>query len=77
MVVLFRPQIEELLIERDRVILQWQADHADTNVFEDRRLEVASSLNIFVQSNRMGWIVSSIEASGHVQENHRQAQRKA
>jgi uncharacterized protein DUF6969 len=46
MFVLFRPQIEELLIERDRVILQWQADHPDADAFEDRRLEIVSSVEV-------------------------------
>jgi hypothetical protein len=55
MVVLFRPQIEELLIERDRVILQWQSDHADADVFEDRRLEIVSSTRISLH-NQIEWL---------------------
>jgi hypothetical protein len=55
MLVLFRPQIEELLIERDRVILQWQADHPDIDVFEDRRLEITSSLEISL-SSQIEWL---------------------
>jgi len=62
MVVLFRPQIEELLIERDRVILQWQADHADTDVFEDRRLEIASSTRISLH-NQIEWLDRQLDAS--------------
>jgi len=33
MVVLFRPQIEQLLMERDRVTLQWQGGDFDKGVF--------------------------------------------
>jgi hypothetical protein len=61
-VVLFRPQIEDLLIERDRVILQWQADHADTDVFEDRRLEIVSSIRISLH-NQIEWLDRQLDAS--------------
>jgi Domain of unknown function (DUF6969) len=37
---LFRPQIEVLLRERDRVVADWRERHAGVDVFEDRRLEV-------------------------------------
>lgn len=37
---LFRPQIEELLRERDRVIADWGERHPGADVLEDRRLEV-------------------------------------
>jgi len=62
MVVLFRPQIEELLIERDRIILQWQADHADTDVFEDRRLEIVSSIRISLHG-QIEWLDRQLDAS--------------
>jgi hypothetical protein len=62
MVVLFRPQIEDLLIERDRVILQWQADHADTDVFEDRRLEIISSIRISLH-DQIEWLDRQLDAS--------------
>ncbi len=62
MVVLFRPQIEELLIERDRVILQWQAEHVDTDVFEDRRLEIVSSIQISLH-NQIEWLDRQLDAS--------------
>src|SRR5262249_19971966 len=64
MVVLFRPQIEELLIERDRVVLQWQAEHADTDVFEDRRLEIVSSIRISLH-NQIEWLDRQLDASQH------------
>jgi hypothetical protein len=62
MVVLFRPQIEQLLMERDRVILQWQADHSDTDVFEDRRLEIVSSMRISLH-NQIEWLDRQLDAS--------------
>jgi hypothetical protein len=40
MFTLFRPQIEALLIERDRVVAQWWARHPDGDVLEDRRLDI-------------------------------------
>jgi hypothetical protein len=48
MVRLFRPEIEVLLEERDRRIAAWQEEHRPDNVYEDRRLEVTSSLDISV-----------------------------
>jgi Domain of unknown function (DUF6969) len=62
MVVLFRPQIEKLLIERDRVILRWHADHADIDVFEDRRLEIVSSIRISLHS-QIEWLDRQLDAS--------------
>ena len=47
-VILFRPQIEHLLCERDQMIAKWQEDHPDTDVYEDRDLEVTSELDIDV-----------------------------
>ncbi len=49
MLVLFRPQIEELLYERDDRIAAWQAEHSDVEVYEDRRLEITSSRNISIE----------------------------
>ena len=40
MMRLFRPQIETLLRERDRVVADWGESHPDVDVLEDRRLEV-------------------------------------
>lgn len=50
MFVLYRPQIEQSLIARDRVIEVWQSMHPDQNVFEDRRLEVTSKVDICLQT---------------------------
>jgi hypothetical protein len=48
MVRLFRPQVEALLLERDRRIADWAARHPDTDVYEDRDLEITSILRIDV-----------------------------
>ena len=49
MVRLFRPQIETLLRERDRVVANWRKRHADIDVLEDRRLEVTGYRLISVE----------------------------
>jgi len=46
MVQLYRPQIEELIRQRDVAVAAWQAKHPDVNAYEDRKLEVTSCLNI-------------------------------
>jgi len=48
MLVLFRPQIEQLLRERDETIAAWQAEHPDVEIYEDRRLEITSTLKISI-----------------------------
>ena len=48
MVKLFRPQIEALIIARDRVIAEWSSGHPGGDVYEDRELEVTSLLPIDV-----------------------------
>jgi hypothetical protein len=47
---LFRPQIEELLQERDARVRAWQRAHPEVNGYEDRRLEVASQLRVSVEA---------------------------
>ncbi|HLI13427.1 MAG TPA: hypothetical protein VKY65_17685 [Alphaproteobacteria bacterium] len=49
LVRLFRPQIEALLRERDRAIAEWQRRYPESDVLEDRRLEVTSRLEISVE----------------------------
>jgi PBP superfamily domain len=39
---LFRPQIGDLLRQRDERVRQWQMQNPDVNTYEDRRLEVTS-----------------------------------
>ncbi len=45
---LFRPQIVELLRERDAVVADWQKKHPDSDVFEDRELDLPSKVGISV-----------------------------
>ena len=47
---LFRPQIEELLQQRDERIRAWQRAHPEVNTYEDRRLEVTSQLPVSVEA---------------------------
>ena len=49
MLRMFRPQVEELLHERDATIRRWAAAHPDANVHEDRALEVTSEIPICVE----------------------------
>ncbi|MGH6662348.1 MAG: DUF6969 family protein [Rhodospirillales bacterium] len=48
MLRLFGPDIEALLVERDRAIDDWQRRHPGDNVYEDRRLEITSIRDISV-----------------------------
>ncbi|PKM10798.1 MAG: hypothetical protein CVV13_11685 [Gammaproteobacteria bacterium HGW-Gammaproteobacteria-3] len=50
LLVLFRPQIEWLLLERDKVVQQWQQDHSDADVYEDRNLDITSAVAINVEA---------------------------
>lgn len=49
MVVLFRPQILALLATRDQTVAGWIAEHPGENVYEDRNLEVTSSVDISIE----------------------------
>ena len=50
MLRLFRPQIEELLQQRDAHLRAWQREHPGVNAYEDRNLEVTSQLPIRVEA---------------------------
>src|SRR5208282_3016321 len=50
LVRLFRPQIEALVLERDRVIALWQRRNAKLDVFEARRLAVTSKTDISLEA---------------------------
>lgn len=52
--VLFRPQIEYLLHERDRTIAGWSFRPPDVDVFEDRQLDATSSIGISLESQLAG-----------------------
>jgi Domain of unknown function (DUF6969) len=45
---LFRPQIEDLLIERDRVVKEWIKESGDEMVYMNREYEIASTIDISV-----------------------------
>ncbi len=49
MLRLFRPQIIELIGERDRAVDTWKKDHPGKDVFEDRGLEITSEALISVE----------------------------
>jgi hypothetical protein len=49
MLRLFGPDIEALLIERDRALAEWRTANPERDVYEDRRLEVTSYIDISVE----------------------------
>lgn len=55
MLVLFRPQIEKLILDRDRKIAAWQARYPERDAYEDRELEVTSSLSIALDK-QLQWL---------------------
>jgi hypothetical protein len=54
LVALFRPQVEALLRLRDRTVMDWRRRRR-SNVFEDTRLEVASSIDIDLGA-QLAWL---------------------
>ena len=46
---LFRPQIVELLHDRDAIVANWHEQHPDEDVFEARRLDLPSRVEISVE----------------------------
>lgn len=62
MMVLFRPQIERLLHERDAAVDRWRAAYPGTDVFEDRRLEITSSMDISLESH-IAWLDARLESN--------------
>ncbi len=44
MLKLFKPQITELLFERDDTVAGWQRKHPRRNVYEDRELDITSEM---------------------------------
>jgi hypothetical protein len=55
----FRPQIKELQIERDCAIKRWRVLHPDDDVFEDRRLEITSSIEVSLKLEAITKLVLS------------------
>lgn len=50
MLRLFRPQIEELVRERDSTVADWQKKHPDEDAFEDRGCDITSVRKISVEA---------------------------
>ncbi len=69
MLKMFRPQITELLMERDETVAAWQKKHPKSNVYEDRGLDITSHLDITLEDQ-----VSQIDAALEVAEGHASAQ---
>ena len=63
MLVLFRPQIKALLWQRDRAIGGWAKAHPDRDVFEDRSLEITSSLPINIE-RQIAAVAQALDRSG-------------
>lgn len=55
MLRLFRPQIEELIRERDTAVADWQKKHPGNDVFEDREIDITSvrKISVSAQINRV------------------------
>lgn len=49
MLVLFRPQIEALIQQRDQIIADWKLKHTGMDVYEDRELEITGYASINVE----------------------------
>ena len=62
MLQLFRPDIESLLVERDRAIDDWQCRHPGENVYEDRTLEITSIKDISVEV-QIGLVGKALKAA--------------
>lgn len=58
MIRLYRPQIEELIRQRDVTIEEWSRKHSERNVYEDRELEVTSHIDINLEEQ-----INAIEAA--------------
>lgn len=61
MMVLFRPQIEALLWQRDEVVASWAHAHPGVDVFEDRRLELTGFIPIDVKQ-QIGAVAVALSA---------------
>lgn len=64
MLQLFRPDIEVLLKKRDQTVLDWQRQHPDETVYEDRGLDITSIQDISVekQIKRVGNALKAAKA---------------
>ncbi len=62
MLRLFRPQIVALFYRRDAKVKEWQKRHPDEDVFEDRRLDLPSRIEIS-SDDQMRAIQAALDAS--------------
>jgi len=62
LMILFRPQILELLVQRDATVADWVEKHADRNVYKDHELEVTSEIDIDVDA-QMSAIATCLETA--------------
>jgi hypothetical protein len=58
MIRLYRPQIESLIIARDRKVAEWQRRYPEADVYEDRNLEITSFIDIDIDAQ-----VQAVEAA--------------
>ena len=58
MLQLFRPQIEALVRHRDVVVDAWRHSHPDSDVFEDRRLDVTGEFVVSIDAQ-----IAAVEAA--------------
>ena len=63
MFVLYRPHIENLLIERDRVIAAWRAALPTEDVLERRQLEILAQLPISVETTLAGLDAALVDST--------------
>ena len=56
MLVLFRPQIRDLIRARDQAVARWMRQHPASNVFEDRSLEVTAETAVDVD-----WQIGAVD----------------
>ena len=65
MLVLFRPQLEQLLHERDAAIEDWRRKHADVDAYEDRDLEITSMMPVSV-GHQIKQVAKALNKAGAV-----------
>ncbi|MDJ0949396.1 MAG: hypothetical protein QNJ94_10785 [Alphaproteobacteria bacterium] len=63
MMRLFRPQIVELLLARDRTIEDWRKKHPKRNPYKDHDIEVLSEAEVSID-DQMAQITSALEKHG-------------
>ena len=64
MLRLFRPQIMELVRERDATVANWQKEHPDVDAFEDRRCDITSvrKISVATQIKRVNEALMAVAA---------------